>query len=270
VTVVATLYKFVALPDYRELREPLLVHCLTPGCARHAVAGSRGYQRHDRRLGEGIDAVLAWLRSDPRFADLEHKESRHDGIPFLRMKVKLKREIVTMGVAPGRSEARGRHLRARPPDWNELLDDPEVRCWTRATTTSALSAAFAVPWTRVSSTFRDFPALGEENLDPAVNRKVAMFCTGGIRCEKASSYPAGAGLRGGVSPAGGILQVFRGRAASESAWEGECFVFDERVAVDQELRRGSYDQCYACRHPISAGGQALAALRAGCELSALP
>jgi UPF0176 protein len=250
VTVVATLYKFVALPDYRELREPLLVHCrrqavrgtllLAPEGINGTIAGSR----------EGIDAVLAFLRRDRRFADIEHKESRHDGIPFLRMKVKLKREIVTMGVAQvDPKRVVGTYV--SPAGWNEVVDDPEVLLVDTRNDYECAIGSFRGAVDTGLETFRDFPAWVEANLDPAVHRKVAMFCTGGIRCEKASSFLLDQGFEEVYHLRGGILKYLEEVPQGDSRWEGECFVFDERVAVDHRLRRGSYDQCHACRHPIT-------------------
>jgi hypothetical protein len=131
-------------------------------------------------------------------------------------------------------------------------------CSIRATTTSAPSAVFAVPWIRGSATSGIFPSWVEENLDPAVHRKVAMFCTGGIRCEKASSFLLEQGFEEVYHLRGGILKYLEEVPAGRQRWEGECFVFRRARCRRSGLRRGSYDQCHACRHPISAGGQALA------------
>jgi UPF0176 protein len=249
--VVAALYKFVTLPDYRELREPLLERCLQEGLRGTLLLAEEGINGTVSGSRLGLDRVLAWLRSDPRFTDLEHKESLHDEQPFLRMKVKLKREIVTMGVPQVDPKRRvGSYVRAS--DWNSLLDDPELTLLDTRNDYECAIGSFRGALDPGISNFRDFPRWVRENLDPRVNRKVAMFCTGGIRCEKASSYLLEQGFEAVYHLKGGVLQYFEDVPASESAWEGECFVFDERVAVDQELRRGSYDQCYACRHPISA------------------
>jgi UPF0176 protein len=249
-TVVAALYKFVALPDYQALREPLLNTCSEHGIRGTLLLAAEGINGTVAGSREGIDAVLAHLRNDPRLADLEHKESLHDDPPFLRMKVKLKKEIVTLGV-PGIDPNRRVGTYVSPDDWNALIADPDITLVdTRNDYECAIGTFEGAVDPRIGS-FRDFPGWAKEHLDPTRDRKVAMFCTGGIRCEKASAYLLEQGFEEVYHLRGGILKYLEEVPADDSSWEGECFVFDDRVAVDHGLRRGSYDQCHACRHPIT-------------------
>jgi UPF0176 protein len=247
--VVAALYQFVSLPDYQQLREPLLEFCREQdirGTLLLAPEGINGTIAGDR---SGIDAVLARLRSDPRFASLEHKESLHEKRPFLRMKVKLKREIVTLGVA-GVDPNRLVGTYVAPEDWNSVVDDPQVTLVDTRNDYECAIGSFRGAVDPSLTNFREFPQWVEQNLDPEVNRKVAMFCTGGIRCEKASSYLLEQGFEEVLHLRGGILKYLEEVPRGDSSWEGECFVFDDRVAVDHDLKRGSFDQCFACRHPV--------------------
>lgn len=249
--VVAALYRFVALPDFEAMRAAILDVCNGAGLRGTLLLAGEGINGTVAGSREGIDVLLAYLRSDPRLADLEHKESRADAQPFLRMKVKLKREIVTMGV-PSVDPNRAVGSYVAPRDWNDLVDDPEV---TLVDTRNAYECAIGTFRGAIDpdiETFRDFPAWVAQNLDPARDRKVAMFCTGGIRCEKATSYLLEQGFEEVYHLRGGILKYLEEVADQDSAWEGECFVFDERVAVNHALEKGSYEQCFACRHPISA------------------
>jgi UPF0176 protein len=248
--VVAALYKFVPLPDFQELRGPLLDEC-----RRHAVRGTlllaqEGINGTISGSRDAIDAALAYLRSDPRLADLEHKESLHEQVPFLRMKVKLKKEIVTMGV-PQIDPRRRAGTYVDPADWNTLIADPDLTLIDTRNDYECAIGSFRGALDPEITNFREFPAWVAENLDPQKNRKVAMFCTGGIRCEKASSYLLEQGFEEVFHLRGGILKYLEDVPQQDSSWDGECFVFDERVAVNHQLKRGSYAQCFACRHPIS-------------------
>ena len=252
--VVAALYKFVPLPDYRALREPLLERCRSLGIRGTLLLAGEGINGTIAGERAAVDALLAHLREDPRLADLEHKESLHDQPPFLRMKVKLKREIVTLGVSGVNPNERvGSYV--APRDWNDLVNDPGVTLIDTRNDYECAIGSFRGAVDPAIATFRDFPAWVEAHLDPAVNRRVAMFCTGGIRCEKASSYLLAQGFEEVYHLRGGILKYLEEIPAEQSTWEGECFVFDDRVAVDHELRRGSYEQCYACRHPVTDADQ---------------
>jgi len=249
-TVVAALYKFVALEDFHEMREPLLDACLAAGARGTLLLAHEGINGTIAASREGIDKVLAYLRADPRLQDLEHKESLDDHIPFYRMKVKLKKEIVTMGIAGiDPNERVGTYV--RPADWNALVSDPEVLLVDTRNDYECGIGSFRGALDPETTTFREFPAYVRKHLDPGRHKKVAMFCTGGIRCEKASAFMLKEGFEEVYHLQGGILKYLEEVPEEESLWEGECFVFDNRVAVNHRLEKGQYDQCYGCRHPIT-------------------
>jgi UPF0176 protein len=247
---VAALYKFVTLDDYRALREPLLETCVAAGVRGTLLLAREGINGTIAGSRSGIDAVLHNLRSDLRLADLEHKESRDTEMPFHRMKVKVKNEIVTMGVAGVDPNARvGTYV--KPRDWNDLINDPEVLLIDTRNDYECDIGSFRGALDPRTTNFREFPQFVRANLDPGVHKKVAMFCTGGIRCEKASAFMLNEGFEEVYHLQGGILKYLEEVPPQDSAWEGECFVFDNRVAVDHRLQKGRYDQCYGCRHPIT-------------------
>ena len=248
--VVAALYRFVTLDNFEALREPLLDFCKAHGVFGTLLLANEGINGTIASSREGIDAVIDYLRQDPRLAALDWKESFHDEIPFLRMKVKLKKEIVTMGVE-GIDPNKVVGTYATPEQWNELIDDPEVVVIDTRNDYEVEIGTFKGALDPGTVTFREFPTWVRENLDPAKHKKVAMFCTGGIRCEKASSFMLQEGFEEVFHLQGGVLKYLEEMPVENTRWEGECFVFDNRVAVDHSLERGHYDQCYACRHPIT-------------------
>ena len=248
--VVAALYKFVTLEDFHELREPLLNACLEAGTRGTLLLAEEGINGTIAGSREAIDQVLAYLRSDPRLADLEHKESGDDHMPFYRMKVKLKKEIVTLGVA-GIDPNRRVGTYVKPRDWNALVSDPEVLLIDTRNDYEYGIGSFRGAIDPHTTSFREFPAYVRSQLDPRRQKKVAMFCTGGIRCEKASAFMLQEGFEEVYHLQGGILKYLEEVPEEESIWEGECFVFDNRVAVNHRLEKGRYDQCYGCRHPIT-------------------
>lgn len=249
-TVVAALYKFVTLEDYRALREPLLDHCISAGTKGTLLLAQEGINGTIAGTRGGIDSVLDYLRADPRLADLEHKESYDDHMPFHRMKVKLKREIVTMGVE-GIDPNRVVGTYVEPGDWNALVEDPEVLLLDTRNDYECSIGTFRGAIDPHTVNFREFPDYVRAHLDPGRHRKVAMFCTGGIRCEKASAFMLQEGFEEVYHLRGGILKYLEEVPEEDSTWEGECFVFDNRVAVDHRLEKGSFDQCFGCRHPIT-------------------
>lgn len=248
--VVAALYKFVTLEDFHELREPLLDACIAAGTRGTLLLAQEGINGTIAGSREGIDQVLSYLRADPRLADLEHKESFDDHMPFYRMKVKLKREIVTMGV-DGIDPNQRVGTYVEPRDWNELVNDPEVVLIDTRNDYEYGIGSFRGAIDPHTRSFREFPGYVRSHLDPGKHKKVAMFCTGGIRCEKASAFMLNEGFEEVYHLQGGILKYLEEVPAEDSIWEGECFVFDSRVAVDHQLEKGQYDQCYGCRHPIT-------------------
>lgn len=248
--VVAALYKFVTLDDYVQLREPLLQILLANDVKGTLLLAEEGINGTVSGSREGIDAVLAWLRADPRLVDIDHKESYCAEQPFYRTKVKLKKEIVTLGV-PGVDPNQRVGTYVEPRDWNALVDDPEVLVIDTRNDYEVGIGSFKGAIDPKTKSFRDFPAYIREHFDPARHRKVAMFCTGGIRCEKASSFMLQEGFPEVFHLKGGILKYLEEVPAAESRWEGECFVFDNRVTVTHDLAEGVYDQCHACRTPVS-------------------
>ena len=249
--VVVALYKFVSLEDYQALRQPLLDTLMTNGVKGTLLLAREGINGTVAGPRDGMDAVLAWLRSDPRLSDLDYKESLCDEMPFYRTKVKLKKEIVTLGV-DGISPTKRVGTYVEPQDWNALISDPEVLLIDTRNDYEVSIGSFQGAVDPKTKTFREFPEYVKAHYDPTKHKKVAMFCTGGIRCEKASSYMLEEGFDEVFHLKGGILKYFEEVPAEQSMWDGECFVFDNRVAVRHDLAPGSFDQCHACRHPVSA------------------
>ncbi|WP_330961144.1 oxygen-dependent tRNA uridine(34) hydroxylase TrhO [Photobacterium sp. 53610] len=248
--VVCAMYKFVALEDFEALRQPLqnlMEEKEIRGTLLLAREGINGTVAAKR---EAIDALLAWFKADGRLADIVYKESFDEHQPFNRSKVKLKKEIVTMGV----EGIDPRHVvgtYVKPQDWNDLIADPEVFVVDTRNDYEIEVGTFKHAVNPKTETFREFPDYVKENMDPAKHKKVAMFCTGGIRCEKSTAYMKEQGFEEVYHLEGGILKYLEEVPAEESLWEGECYVFDGRVTVNHQLEKGSYDLCNACRLPIT-------------------
>ena len=248
--VIAALYQFVSLENYQDLREPLLSVCHearikgTLLLAREGINGTIAGHR------EGIDRVLSWLRSDPRLEGLQWKESYHASAPFHRMKVKLKKEIVTMGVDDiDPTLCVGRY--ATPEQWNALIDDPDCLVIDTRNDYEVAIGTFEGSVNPTTKSFRDLPEWIRENLEPKRHRKIAMFCTGGIRCEKASIFLKRKGFKNVFQLKGGILNYLNKIEKKDSLWKGECFVFDNRVSLKHKLKQGTYSVCSGCRKPFS-------------------
>lgn len=250
----AALYKFVSLPNYQALQAPILAACKSHRIKGTLLLAEEGINGTIAGLADDIHAILNYLRTDPsfegKFADLEHKESYANEHPFYRMKVKLKKEIVTLGV-PGVSPTKKVGTYVKPEDWNALISDPEVFLIDTRNDYEVDIGTFKGAIDPKTTTFREFPQYVAKHFDPAKHKKVAMFCTGGIRCEKASSYMMDQGFDEVYHLQGGILKYLETVPEAQSLWQGECFVFDQRVAVKHNLEVGDFDQCYACRHPLS-------------------
>lgn len=248
--VVAALYKFVQLPDYTEIQPKLQDECQRLNIKGTILLAQEGINGTIAGSRDSIDAIRKYLESDSRFWNLEYKESFATREPFLRMKVRLKKEIVTMGVPQTDPNSKvGQYL--SPEEWNKVISDPEVILIDTRNDYEVDIGTFKNAVDPCTKTFREFPKYVKENLDPKRNKKVAMFCTGGIRCEKASSYMLDQGFETVYHLKGGILKYLEEVPAEKSLWDGECFVFDQRVAVGHGLKEGSYDQCYGCRHPVT-------------------
>lgn len=248
--VVAALYKFVGLEDFKEIQPLLLEKCQEAGTKGTLLLAHEGINGTIAGSRQGIDQVLNYLSSDKRLADLEWKESYCQENPFYRMKVRLKKEIVTLGV-PTVDPNRVVGTYVTPQDWNDIISDPHTIVVDTRNDYEYEIGTFKGALDPNTETFREFPAYIKKNLDPKKHKKVAMFCTGGIRCEKASAYMLDEGFEEIYHLKGGILQYLEDVPQEESLWEGECFVFDGRVGVTHGLEVGQYDQCYGCRHPIT-------------------
>ncbi len=248
--VVVALYRFVSLPDFEAIRDPLLDFCQAQGLKGTLLLAKEGINGTVAGSREAADALLAHLSEDERFRNIEYKESFVDDQPFLRMKVKLKKEIVTMGVE-GIDPKHIVGTYVKPENWNALLSDPEVTVVDTRNNYEYNIGSFKGALNPNTETFREFPEYVAQNLSPEKHKKVAMFCTGGIRCEKSTAYMKEQGFEEVYHLEGGILKYLEEVPQEESLWEGECFVFDNRVAVDHSLQKGSYDQCHGCRHPIT-------------------
>lgn len=248
--VIAALYKFVGLPDFVELQAPLLDFCRSRQIKGTLLLAHEGINGTVAGTRQAIDALLVYLREDERFAGIEHKESFAEVQPFYRMKVKLKKEIVTMGVEDiDPNTSAGTYVEAK--DWNALIDDPDVVLVDTRNDYEVQIGTFAGAINPGTESFRELPEYVARNLDPARHKKVAMFCTGGIRCEKSTAYLKQQGFAEVYHLKGGILKYLEEVPEEQSLWRGECFVFDNRVAVNHKLEKGRYDLCHGCRLPIS-------------------
>lgn len=248
--VVCALYRFVTLEDYQEIKAPLLNFMLEQDLRGTLLLAHEGINGTVAGSRDAINALLAFLGKDPRLAKVSYKESFVDEMPFLRTRVKLKKEIVTMGVE-GIDPKRvvGTYVQAK--DWNALISDPDVLLVDTRNDYEVQVGTFKHALNPNTESFREFPQYVKDNLDPTKNKKVAMFCTGGIRCEKSTAYLKEQGFEEVYHLEGGILKYLEEVPEQESLWEGECFVFDERVTVNHALEKGNYDQCNACRMPIT-------------------
>jgi len=248
--VVAALYQFAPLDDYTEIQEKLSEVCERQGIRGTILLAREGINGTIAGTRPAIDTVLAWLRSDPRLSNLEHKESLHEEQPFYRLKVRLKREIVTLGL-PDIDPNCDAGTYVEPHEWNALIQDPEVVVIDTRNHYECEMGSFSGAVDPRTDSFREFPAYVDAALDPQVHKKVAMYCTGGIRCEKATALLRKRGFESVFHLRGGILKYLEAVPEEESLWAGECFVFDERVSVGHDLKRGAYELCRGCRMPLS-------------------
>ena len=253
--VVCALYKFVTLENFQSLRQPLHDVMETNQVRGTLLLANEGINGTIAGNRTGIDKVLTWLRTDNRLADIDTKESFTDTLPFNRTKVKLKKEIVTLGIE-GIDPKRVVGTYVEPADWNQLISDPDVILIDTRNDYEYQVGTFKNAINPNTESFREFPAYVSEHLDPEKHKKVAMFCTGGIRCEKSTAFLKEQGFEEVYHLKGGILKYLEQVPAEETLWEGECFVFDERVTVNLQLEKGQYDQCNACRLPITEADKA--------------
>ncbi len=250
--IVCALYRFVRLDDYRALRSPLLAVMEQHGIHGTLLLAREGINGTIAGTRAAVDALLDWLQRDTRLAGIGCRESVTDRPPFKRSRVKLKKEIVTLGVAGlDPNHVVGSYV--GPSEWNALISDPDVLLVDTRNDYEIRIGTFRNAINPGTATFREFPGFVRDTLDPVLHRKVAMFCTGGIRCEKSTAYLRQQGFSEVYHLRGGILNYLEQIPEHASLWQGECFVFDERVTVNHRLEQGSYTLCHACRMPVSAG-----------------
>lgn len=247
---VAALYHFTRFSDPTALRGPLTALCESVGVKGSLLLAHEGINGTIAGSRAGIDAVLAHIRALPGCSDLEWKESYAETMPFGRLKVRLKREIVTMGKPDVDPRARVGHY-LDPAGWNALIEAPDVAIIDTRNDYEVAIGTFKGAIDPGTRSFREFPAWWEANKDRFHNKRIAMFCTGGIRCEKSTNFLLGQGVEDVFHLKGGILKYLEDMPEPESLWQGECFVFDQRVSVGHGLVPGDFETCYACRRPLA-------------------
>ncbi len=259
---VVTFYKFIDFDDYRIWQDRLKALGALHGLKGIVLLALEGINATVSGTEQAIQALLADLRSDPRLADLKVKTSYAQVQPFFRLKVRLKKEIVTLGVEGVRPDKQvGTYVKAQ--EWNKLLEDPDVIVLDTRNDYEVDIGTFKGAVDPKTRSFGQFPDFVKQKYDPKKNKKIAMFCTGGIRCEKASSYMLSKGFEQVYHLEGGILKYLEDVPQEESLWQGECFVFDQRVALTHGVEEGHYDMCYGCRIPLSEEGKASPLYEAG-------
>ncbi|MFA8384807.1 MAG: rhodanese-related sulfurtransferase [Pelagibaca sp.] len=246
---VCALYHFTRFEDPAALREPLLAVCRDNAITGTLLLAREGINGTVAGPENGINALLIHLRALPGCADLEWKLSTAQDRPFARMKVRLKKEIVTMGVPDVDPRAKVGHY-VQPADWNALIQSPDVAVIDTRNDYEVAIGTFQGAVDPKTDSFRDFPEWWEQNKERFHNKRIAMFCTGGIRCEKSTNYLISQGVDEVYHLKGGILKYLEEVPQEQSTWQGECFVFDGRVSVGHGLREGPHLLCHACRRPI--------------------
>jgi UPF0176 protein len=247
---IATFYKFVTLDNCPELQEQLQAYCETHEIKGTILLATEGINGSIAAPPATITAAFDYLRQDPRLADLTYQTAPSTGKkPFSKLKIKVKSEIVTFREpAADPNQQVGTYV--APEDWNDLIADPEVLLIDTRNEYEVEIGTFEGAIDPHTSSFTEFTDYVRSHLDPQQHRKVAMFCTGGIRCEKASAWMLAAGFPEVYHLQGGILNYLKAVPEAESKWEGDCFVFDDRVAVTHNLQPGSYRMCYGCGLPV--------------------
>ena len=248
--VIRAFYKFVHLPDFEEVRERLFAVATVEDIRGTILLAEEGINGTVAGGRAHMDALFSAIRSDERLSTLKYKESVSEEQPFYRMKVRLRKEIVTMGVPHiDPNQTVGTYLKG--VDWNELISDPDTVVVDTRNDYEIAIGSFKNAVNPNTTSFREFPQWVEDNREQMEGKKIAMFCTGGIRCEKATAFMKVKGFEDVFHLDGGILQYLEDTPKDESLWDGECFVFDNRVAVNHDLEPGSYEMCHACRMPLS-------------------
>lgn len=247
--VVTALYQFVSLTDVKDIQQALLFFKQYEDLKGTLILAEEGINGTVAASKQTTELLLAWFNDHPQF-NLSYKQSYCDENPFLRFKVKLKKEIVTIGdQAVNPNDVVGEYV--NPQQWNALLQDPEVIVIDTRNDYECQIGQFKGALNPKTDTFRAFPAYVDDQLDVKKHKKVAMYCTGGIRCEKASSLMLSKGFEKVYHLEGGILKYLEEVKQEDSLWEGDCFVFDQRVAVNHDLDPSGHEQCFACRAPLT-------------------
>ena len=254
---VAALYKFAPFEAPAALKPPLEALCRHHGIRGTLLLAGEGINGTVAGPAEGIAALIADIRSLPGCADLDVKFSAAPAMPFHRLKVRLKREIVTMG-QPGLDPRESVGTYVDPADWNALIADPDTVVIDTRNDYEVAIGTFQRAVDPQTRSFRDFPSWFRKNRDTLLgpNTKVAMFCTGGIRCEKSTAFLKAEGVEQVYHLKGGVLRYLEEVPEQQSLWQGECFVFDERVSIGHGLTTGKHTLCRACRRPLSAADRA--------------
>ena len=247
--LITALYHFTHLPDFKELRDLIYNELREKEIKGTILLAEEGINGTIAGEEAPLRAVLEFLRKDPRLAQLAHKESWSDEQPFVRLKVRLKKEIVTMGV-PGVDPRETVGTYVKPKDWNELISQPDVVLIDTRNTYETKMGTFQGAVDPQTESFQEFPDWVKQSEDLGPDTRVAMFCTGGIRCEKASSFMLSEGFKEVYHLEGGILKYLEEVPQKESMWDGECYVFDKRVSVDHDLNPGRFELCVACGFPV--------------------
>ena len=246
---IAALYHFTRFDDPTAIKGPLAKLCCSLGVKGSLLLAPEGVNGTIAGTRDAIDAVLAHIRTLPGCDGLEWKEAQAETLPFGRMKVRLKREIVTMGQPQVDPLARTGHY-VSPEDWNAVVKDPDTVLIDTRNDYEVAIGTFPGAIDPGTASFGDFPAWWQQNKARFAGKRIAMFCTGGIRCEKSTNYLLGDGLNDVVHLKGGILNYLERIPASESLWQGGCFVFDQRVSVGVGLQPTGHQMCHACRRPL--------------------
>ena len=246
---VCALYKFVEIKNLKELKNKILSFLKENNIYGTILIANEGINGTVSGDNSKIINLINFLQSDVRFSNIEYKLSFTNKNPFYRTKVKLKKEIVTLGVKIKKTHYNATYI--NPEEWNEFIKKDDVILIDTRNKYETSIGSFINSVDPKTDSFRDFPNFVKNNLDLPKNKKIAMFCTGGIRCEKSTAYLKSKGFKYVYHLKGGILNYLKKIDKKDSLWKGDCFVFDNRVSVDHNLKKGNYDQCHACRIPIT-------------------
>ncbi len=248
--VVSTFYKFFNLHDTQALGQELDEFCRAQELVGTILLAHEGLNATVAGSQAAVDSLLTWLRLQPSFNGLHSREAPATALPFRRMKIKYRNEIVSLGV-DGIDPHRVTGIRVEATRWNALISDPNVTVLDTRNEYESRIGSFVGALTPETKNFRDFPRFIEQQSSLSPEQPIAMFCTGGIRCEKASAFLLERGFKTVYQLDGGILRYLETVEKDDSLWRGDCFVFDARVAVDHDLTRANYEQCHGCRRPLS-------------------